>query len=253
MMDKFCQTSFGGNLMPPCSDSSPLLLSDEEMDALEAILVSDAVPEDCMDLETLDGFLAGVLLSPTEIEREYWLPEIWSACEAADFGTGDAVQRAIRLVLAYYNEVATTLGRDSTDERWEPFCFAIEEGDDSPGIGEGWIGGFMHGLELWPEDWQAGLPVEVADDALNALQRIIAPWEADEADTADNETRLGWLEAAGEAVNGIFVRWRSVGLPAPEPIKLEASSSPSPEAERNAPCPCGSGKKVKKCCGADRD
>jgi uncharacterized protein len=212
--------------MSPRSDASPLLLSDEEMDALEAVLVSDAVPEDCMDLEVLDGYLAGVLLSPAVIEREHWFPEIWSAYEIADFGTGNAVQSAIRLVLAYYNEMVTTLGRENenpgTNERWEPFCFAIEEGDDSPGIGEGWIGGFVHGLELWPEDWQTGLSVEIADDVQNTLQRIIAPWEGDEADTADNETRLGWLEAAGEAVNGIFTRWRSIGLPSPKPIQSES-------------------------------
>jgi uncharacterized protein len=211
--------------MLPCSDSSPLLLSDEEMDALEAVLVSDAVPEDCMDLEMLDGFLAGVLLSPAVVEREHWFPEIWSAYGTADFGTGSTVQRAIRLVLAYYNEMATTLGRENgnpgSNERWEPFCFAVEEGDDSPGIGEGWIDGFIHGLELWPEDWQAGLSDEIAENVLNTLQRIIAPWEGDEADTADNETRLGWLEAAGEAVNGIFTCWRSIGLPAPEPIQSE--------------------------------
>ncbi|MDR2015177.1 MAG: UPF0149 family protein [Azoarcus sp.] len=236
-------------------DPSPLLLSDEEMDALEAILVSEAVPEDCMDLEVLDGFLAGVLLSPAVIGRERWLPEVWSAHGTADFGAGDGVRRAIRLVLAYYNEMATTLGRESenpgTNGRWEPFCFAVEEGDDSPGIGEGWIDGFMNGLELWPEDWQAGLSIEIADDVQNTLQRIIAPWEGGEADTADNETRLGWLEAAGEAVNRIFLRWRSIGLSAPKPVEPGAPSSSSPKAGRNILCSCGSGKKYKKCCGAD--
>jgi uncharacterized protein len=210
--------------MLPHSDSPPpLLLSDEEMDALEAILVSDDMPENCMDLETLDGFLAGVLLSPAVIERKHWFPEIWSTNGAADFGSGDAMQRAIRLILAYYNEVATTLGRRSenldTDECWGPFCFAVEEGDDSPGVGEGWIDGFINGLELWPEDWQAGLSDEIADDVQNALQQIIAPWESDDADSADNETRLEWLESAGEAVNCIFVRWRSIGLPPPKPVQ----------------------------------
>jgi uncharacterized protein len=174
-----------------------------------------------MDLEMLDGFLAGVLLSPAVIERECWFPEIWSVSGTAEFGKGEAVQSAIRLVLAYYNEMVTTLGHENPDtsERWEPFCFAIEEGDNSPGIGEGWIDGFLHGLELWPEDWHAGLSAEIADDVQNTLERVIAPWEGDEADTADNEMRLGWLEAAGEAVNGIFTRWRSIGLPAPKPIQ----------------------------------
>jgi len=204
--------------MFPDSSSPLLLLSDEEMDALEAVLVSDAVPEDCMDLEMLDGFLAAVLLSPKLIERERWLPEVWSAYGEMNFGAGSAMQRAIRLVLAYYDEMTTTLGYENMDERWEPFCFAAEEGSDKSGLGDNWVNGFIQGLDLWPEDWQEGLPGEIADEAQNILRRVIAPWESEELETADDETRLGWLEAAGEAVNSIFLRWRSVGVPAPQPI-----------------------------------
>ena len=36
-------------------------LTDSELDELEAFLASDAVPQDCMDLEMLDGFLAAML------------------------------------------------------------------------------------------------------------------------------------------------------------------------------------------------
>ena len=203
--------------MFPGPDSSPMPLSDKEMDDLEAVLVSDAVPEDCMDLEMLDGFLAAVLLSPRLIERERWLPEVWSAYGDTNLGKGKAMQRAIRLVLAYHNEIATTLGRKNKDECWEPLCFAPVEGIDAPGIGDGWINGFVQGLELWPEDWQEGLPDEIADEAQNVLRRIIAPWESDEAAAANDETRLGWLNAAGEAINNIFARWRSIGLPTHQP------------------------------------
>jgi uncharacterized protein len=211
--------SFSGDPMLASFDSPPLRLNDEDMDALEAILVSDTVPEDCMDLEMLDGFLAAVLLSPSLIERKRWLPEVWSAYGDTNFGAGKAIQRAIRLVLAYHNEIATTLGRENREECWEPLCFSPVEGDDKQGIGDGWINGFIQGLELWPEDWQEGLPDEIADDAQNALQRIIAPWESGEADTANDETRLGWLDASGDAINHIFVRWRAIGLPAPQPIE----------------------------------
>ena len=201
------------------SDSAPLSLSDEEMDALEAILVSNAVPEDCMDLEMLDGFLAAVLLSPRVIERERWLPEVWSAYGDANFGKGKTMQRAIRLVLAYYNEIATTLGRENKDECWEPLCFASEGGGDKPGIGDGWIDGFIQGLELWPEDWREGLPDEIINDTQNFLRLVIAPWESGEIDTADDETRLGYLDASGKVINSIFTCWRAIGLPAPQPIE----------------------------------
>lgn len=235
------------------SDTIPIPLTDEALDDLEEILASNVVPEDCMTLEMLDGFLAGVLLSPWPITREDWLPEVWSAHGDTDFGGGLAVQRAIQLVLAYYNELVTTLGREREDGRWEPFCFAAEAGGGRLGIGDEWIDGFTQGLELWPEDWQEGLDVDLAEAARNGLRQIVAPWEDDKAETANDETRLGWLEAAGETVNAIYLRWRAVGLPVPQPIALETLRSSAPGPGRNEPCPCGSGKKYKKCCGARYD
>jgi uncharacterized protein len=239
------QMSDNANPSPP--NAPPFRLNDEEMEMLGTILVSDAVPEDCMDLEMLDGFLAGVLLSPRPIAREDWLPEVWSAYGDADFGSGATIQNAILLVLSYYNELASTLGRDD-EYAWEPFCFAAGD-DGTQGIGEAWSAGLIQGLELWPEDWREGLIDEIAEAVQDTLQQIVAPWENDEDVAPDDETRLAWLETAGEAVNSIFARWRYLGLPAPRLIALDIPAS-SPEAGRNEPCPCGSGKKFKKCCGA---
>ena len=76
-------------------DASALrTMSDEDFEALEEILTSDIVPEDCMDLEMLDGFLAGVLISPRPIAAERWLPDVWSAHgEDANFGGGIGLQQ----------------------------------------------------------------------------------------------------------------------------------------------------------------
>lgn len=240
---------------------NPHLMSDEAFEALEEILTSDVVPEDCMDLEMLDGFLAGVLLSPHVIPVERWLPAVWSAHEDdVSFGSGSGVQRAIRLVLSYYNEMATTLGLDEEEEAcWEPFCFAIADGDTLR-LGEEWIEGFAHGLELWPQDWDEGLPEDSIDAVQSTLDEVLAPWRPGDGDgedapsladgDADDETRLGWLAAVGEGVNDIFAHWRDIGLPAPVPVTVDlpqaiARGGPG----RNDPCPCGSGKKYKKCCG----
>ncbi|MDR3086384.1 MAG: UPF0149 family protein [Azoarcus sp.] len=242
------------------SNFPPLLLSDEDFEALEAILVSELVPEDCMDLEMLDGFLAGVLLSPRPIAREHWLPAVWSAYGETDFGAGDTLRRVIRLVLAYYNELVTTLGHGDEDTRWTPFCFAPETGEDGQGIGDAWGGGFIQGLDLWPEDWQDDVPDELADAVLDDLKQITAPWEGEDSEDeeseegdADDETRIARLQAAGDVINDIFLRWRAVGLPAPAPIALEPLPTSAPEPGRNEACPCGSGKKYKHCCGAERD
>lgn len=228
----------------------PYLMSDEDFEALEEILTSDVVPEDCMDLEMLDGFLAGVLASPVPIATGDWLPAVWSAhADEISFGSGSAAQRAIRLVLAYYNELVTTIGEE--EEGWEPFCFAIAEGD-SLKIGEEWIGGFAQGLELWPQNWEKALPEEEAEALRADLDAVLAPWGADDAASAADEARLGWLEEAGDTVSALVARWRELELEVAVPVAVEAPALPKAAGPgRNEPCPCGSGKKYKKCHGAN--
>ena len=233
--------------------SNPHLMSDEDFEALEEILTSDIVPEDCMDLEMLDGYLAGVLLSPRPVAQERWLPGVWSAHEdEMSFASGKGVQRAIRLVLAYHAEMATTLGLDDEDETcWEPFCFAIADGDTLK-LGEEWIEGFAQGLDLWPQDWEEGLPEEAVEAVRETLDSVLEPWGDEALADADDETRLGWLENVGDAVNDIFAHWRDLELPAPQPATVGEPALPAASGPgRNEVCPCGSGKKYKKCCGAN--
>src|SRR5204863_9127941 len=53
-------------------------LSDAELDSLEGFLASDSVPQDCMDLEMLDGFLTAIVSGPESIQPSEWLPQVWS-------------------------------------------------------------------------------------------------------------------------------------------------------------------------------
>jgi hypothetical protein len=53
-------------------------LTDAELDELEVFLASDAVPQDCMDLEMLDGYLTAVVSGPEMIQPSEWLPQVWS-------------------------------------------------------------------------------------------------------------------------------------------------------------------------------
>ncbi|MEO8676633.1 MAG: UPF0149 family protein, partial [Casimicrobiaceae bacterium] len=48
-------------------------LTDAELDELEVFLASDAVPQDCMDLEMLDGFLTAIVSGPEVIQPSEWL------------------------------------------------------------------------------------------------------------------------------------------------------------------------------------
>ncbi|HRP96640.1 MAG TPA: UPF0149 family protein [Rhodocyclaceae bacterium] len=223
-------------------------LDDDEFDALEELLTSDVVPEDCMNLEMLDGYLAAVIASPVAVTPGQWLPGVWSAHgDEAPLASGSRMQRVIGLVLRYYNELATTIGQP---DGWEPFCYAGSDGEPLE-VGEEWIEGFEQGLELWPEDWEAGVPEADARAVRELLDDLLAPWDDAGGQDVDEETRLQWLEAARDALGAITARWRALGLPGPEPLAVDPPPSPAAAGPgRNDPCPCGSGKKYKKCCGA---
>ena len=105
-------------------------LSDEELEQLEELLVSDEVPADCMNLEMLDGYLAAIVASPLPIPTEDWLPAVWTADEGeVGFGSGASLQKAIELVLRYYNDQLAAIADEEGDEEgeaegWQPFCYA---------------------------------------------------------------------------------------------------------------------------------
>jgi uncharacterized protein len=72
------------------------------------------------------------------------------------FGSGATLQKAIELVLRYYNDMLATIGDEEGDEEgeaegWAPFCYA-QGGEDDPAIGEEWTNGFEQGFEMWPAD-----------------------------------------------------------------------------------------------------
>ena len=239
-------------------DPTLYILDEDEFDELEEILVSDVVPDDCMNLEMLDGYLAAVVAAPVVLEREDWLPDVWSAHgDDADFGGGQRVQRAVQLVLRYYNELVVTLDgapddADPEDDNvWQPFCYQPQEGDPLGAVEE-WVEGFAQGMELWPDDWQ-DRDVADADRVQDMLDELLAPWSTPKG-LPDNETRLEWLESAGETLREIAAVWRAAGLPRPQVLEIGVPAEAAPKGPgRNDPCPCGSGKKFKKCCGAGDD
>lgn len=226
-----------------------VLLSDEEFEELEATLISDDVPADCMNLEMLDGYLAALVCSPEPIEPARWLPAVWSAeGDEAAFESRKSARRALVLVLRYYNEILATIAAE--DDPWEPFCYA-SDGEDSPALGDEWIAGFEQGVELWPEEWTAGLDSQDAAVAEGLLSNVLKAWNGDDAAAADDETRLRWIEESAQAARGLFAFWREVGLPEPQPADATVAVASRAEAGRNEGCPCGSGLKYKNCCGAE--
>ena len=96
-------------------------LSDAELDELEAFLASDSVPQDCMDLEMLDGFLTAVVSGPDVVQPSEWLPQVWSEggkSAAPAFSGSEQAQRILddwatmraKFVKVFPNEYRRALG-----------------------------------------------------------------------------------------------------------------------------------------------
>ena len=63
-----------------------LSLSGEALEELEALLRSEAAPADGMDIATLDGHLAAIVLNPQLIAPSQWLPWVWAMEHGEDSG-----------------------------------------------------------------------------------------------------------------------------------------------------------------------
>ena len=142
-------------------------LSDAELDELEVFLASDAVPQDCMDLEMLDGYLTAVVSGPEAIQPSEWLPQVWSEgskSAAPVFVDNDQAQRIMGLVLRHFVGIQRTLSDSPT--RFRPLLYVpddkVQRGDRTPAEATAWCEGYMAGVKLRDDEWQ---PLYDAQDA----------------------------------------------------------------------------------------
>ena len=77
-------------VMPP-----NLGLNQADLEMLDAFLMSDQAPENCMQLSDLDGFLTAVAIGPELIMPSEWLPTIWGDGEP-EFETAEQAQSIIK-------------------------------------------------------------------------------------------------------------------------------------------------------------
>lgn len=141
-------------------------LSDAELDELESFLASDAVPQDCMDLEMLDGYLTSIVSGPEAIQPSEWLPGIWSEggrTTSPAYASSEQAQRIMGLVLRHMVGIQRTLSESPT--RFRPLLYLPDErarNDKAPAEGTAWCEGFMSGVKLRDDEWQ---PLYDAQDA----------------------------------------------------------------------------------------
>ena len=173
-------------------------LTDAELDELEAFLASDAVPQDCMDLEMLDGYLCAIVSGPEVVQPSEWLPGVWSEGGRAAtpaYTSSDQAQRVMGLILRHVVGLQRTLEESPT--RFKPLLYLTDErakSDKGPEEATAWSEGYMAGVKHREEAWQ---PLYDARDARDWIFPIEALAYGDQdpefAEWIDDKEKRGAL------------------------------------------------------------
>ncbi len=237
------------------SDPAAEVLPDaDEIDWLVAFLTSPACRPTVMDIETIDGFLAGLVAGPGSIEPAAVLREILDG----GFAPGARVAKADRLrcediVERLRQSIALRL---AAGVEHRPLLLPVEAFQptvDAAGRpnevfpGEAWASGFGFAVRLFRRNWERAM--QESED----VQALMAPISALMTNPAKRaaigigaEDLRTAHEELSDCVAGLYAYWREVE----EDAAARRSSPGGARPGRNDPCPCGSGQKYKRCCGA---
>ena len=217
------------------------------LEELEELL--SALPGEPMLASTLDGFVAGLLVCPTLVMPSEWLPEVWGADAAIDpapvFETEQQAKDVTGLIMAHYNAVARALlaGRG----RYEVVYDVDTRNDDT--MWEIWIEGFARAMALRPSSWDIAAADRGTRAALAGLQTLI---EIADGTTSRAKPEIEELTKMGPDLIPSWIddlhAWR---VARPSASSAKSIMPGSSKIGRNEACPCGSGRKYKKCCGAN--
>jgi len=190
-------------------------LTDGELDELEVFLASDAVPQDCMDLEMLDGFLTAVASGPDQVQPSEWLPLVWSEGgrgSAPAYSGSDQAKRIMALMLRHMAGIERTLAESPT--RFKPLLYvaetAAQPNEQTPPEGTAWCEGYMSGVKLRDEDWQPLYDTEHARDWIFPIEALaFGDHDDDFTEWIDSdEKRQGLIEELPVASVLIYRFWQ---------------------------------------------
>lgn len=213
-------------------------------------LASPAAPKTTMSPLELDGYLTGIVVAPDMILPGEWFAGLWGKDEPV-FDSKDQIQTVMGAVMDRYNAIIAAIdaGLKKLEAKqpidYRPLFLAS---DSKPGhdVVRTWVRGFAKAMALAPEAWGSLVEDE-------RTQVLVAPFigfmdvKALDLDSGDNIDEL--LDEAASAIPRMTLILRKLAqIRSARPHAAVARAS---KPGRNAPCPCGSGRKYKRCCGAN--
>ncbi len=235
-------------LLPPPTDGNftpedgPALTPGEQF-WIDDVLRSPFGPKYLVSFEMLDGFVCAMGLGTGDrLSGRDLVQAMWTSYEGTPPALPDPAleEYAARLVERHRDAVlaAWTHGRVHQPVRDE----------DGPGLpGEAWACGFVLGIDVEESGWGALLDYKRIADA---VQPVIALGE-DESSTDIEPLSRKDRRSISENLGRTLLSLHGLTLLSPEELAGTPVKRTGPKIGRNDPCPCGSGKKYKKCCGAD--
>jgi uncharacterized protein len=209
-----------------------------DLDHLEAFLISDRVPESCMRLSELDGFLTAIAIGPEQIMPSEWLPVIWGEGEPV-FESDEELQSVVGAIFMRHEEILRDIEQEP--DAYEPL---LEETLDGQLLATEWAAGFMDGAALRKDAWRPLLQTEEGAELLAPIIAFLDDEDGKPLAEVEPDELAAVREAAAEliapSVQIIHRFWRAYRR---LPRRVRRTG-------RNEPCPCGSGRKYKRCCGA---
>ena len=228
---------------------------DPRIEDLERLLALRAAPFGGFGLEQLDGYLTAVALAPGEaIGFAEWSPAVWGKVPPRWENADDTAAATALLMLAHATAVhrVRTPGDDWTLEQ-ELLWWLPDDPDadyhDAVDIGAAWGGGFLDGMALRDEAWDAWIASEgwIADIEAHLEALAVGSYPPDNPGGAPvplrYRERLEIHASLPDMLNDLH-QARIHALTPREPLRR------APTPGRNDPCHCGSGRKFKKCHGA---
>jgi uncharacterized protein len=159
------------------------LLTEKEFDELDHFLMSDQCSDETMAMDALHGYLAAIAIGPVPPSMDEWLPRVWGPDpeDAPDFRDDKQAARIHELMARALDEIVVTF--DVAPKDFEPL-FSVHQWKGKEVLdAEAWCWGFLEGVSLRSEAWQA-----LRDSPQAALLRAIRLLGAEEID--EEEVKL---------------------------------------------------------------
>ena len=220
---------------------------DKALEGLAWRLRNVGRPGEAMIIGELDGFVAGLLLSPEIVPASQWLPVAWGP--DTEFASEEEADETAAALIGHYNAVARTLA--SEPENYGP-VLEVEEPSGRV-FWVAWMRGFNHALELRTGAWER-IERDGGGDVVEALGVMRNLYAAADEDPGLGDAAIERLASKAPVLIGGVVRnlnkhKQSWGVNAAERLGLSVPRRIDREAARAAPCACCSGRPYRDCCG----